>query len=120
MPGDGIQASRWLDEFAALSEPPKVNHRDTVCGQVFPTKPIRLTRLSACSVFVMRTVGYLLDALPNKCIHIITAVRKFLKASVQRRVHTRQLETLARMLFNLSTRRVRSSISLTSHFRTCA
>lgn len=35
--GDGIQASRWLDELPALNQPPKDDDGDVVSGQVFRT-----------------------------------------------------------------------------------
>ena len=37
MPGNGVNASCWLDEFAALSQPPELYHRDAVLGQIFWT-----------------------------------------------------------------------------------
>jgi hypothetical protein len=37
VPGDGIYAPRWLDELTTLNQPPQVDDRNAIPGQVFRT-----------------------------------------------------------------------------------
>jgi hypothetical protein len=40
--GDGIDTPRWLDEVAALNQPPQVDGWNTAAGQVFRTRQAHL------------------------------------------------------------------------------